>query len=103
MPYTCLLLGLLCYITLQDRKYVAFSPDLSENTSDVVIMEDMKVLAGCGGVLIGLFHFITQYSTVPLLYNDLLAVCNHITGQLHGTQTWPLTSLLACHVEREVV
>lgn len=85
---------------------MTFSSDSSENMSDV-IMEDMKALAGCGGVLIGLLHFITQCSTIPLLYNDLLAVRNHITGnslwQLHGTQTWALTSFLACHEESEVV
>lgn len=48
-------------------------PDSSVNTSDVVLV---KELAGCGGVVISLLLYITQYTTVLLLCNWLLDVLN---------------------------
>lgn len=67
-------------------------PDSSVNTSDVVVMKDRQSLAGCGGAVTSLLHYTAQYTTVPLLCNELLAVLNHPPArsqrlqQLHGAQ-----------------
>lgn len=74
-------------------------PDSSVNTSDAVVMKDKQNLAGCGGAVISLLHYAAQYTTVPLLCNELLAVLNHPPAtsqrrqQLHGAQMSSVLSL----------
>lgn len=50
--------------------------DSSVNTSDAALIKDTQKSAGCGGAVITLVHCITQYTTVLLLCNGLLAVLN---------------------------
>lgn len=89
-------------MTVHGADSVVHYMGLPETTSDVVVMKGMQNLAGCGGVVISLLHYISQYTTVLLLSNDFLDVLNHLTGsrlwQLCVTQGSPQSSYVCSNV-----